>query len=131
MKSLLALIPYLKKYKKKIFTGFTFIIFSNASDSLYPLVIGAAIDDLTKGTLQHSLLTYSLVGVGIVFVRAIFLFMTRQTLIVTSREIENDLRHDFFAHLQKLSRTFYNAHSTGDIMAHATNDISNGRNLRK
>lgn len=129
MKSLLALIPYLKKYKKKIFTGFIFIIFSNASDSIYPLIIGAAIDDLTKGNLHQNLLTYALAGIGVVAFRGIFLFMTRQTLIVTSREIENDLRHDFFEHLQKLSRTFYNTHSTGDIMAHATNDISNVRNF--
>lgn len=129
MKSLLALIPYLKKYKKKISAGFVLIILSNASDSLYPLVIGAAIDDLTNGTLHHSLLTYALVGIGVVAFRGIFLFMTRQTLIVVSREVENDLRHDFFAHLQKLSRSFYNTRSTGDIMAHATNDISNVRNF--
>ncbi|MEO6695326.1 MAG: ABC transporter ATP-binding protein, partial [Ignavibacteria bacterium] len=59
----------------------------------------------------------------------IFLFLIRQNIIVVSREIENDLRHDFFAHLQTLSRTFYNTRSTGDIMAHATNDISNIRNF--
>ena len=129
MNSLKALIPYLKKYKKKFLTGFIFIIFSNSSDALYPLVIGAAIDDLTKGTLRHSMLTYALVGIGIVVVRGIFLFMTRQSLIITSREIENDLRLNFFSHLQKLSRGFYNTRSTGDIMAHATNDISNVRNF--
>ncbi|MEO8666485.1 MAG: ABC transporter ATP-binding protein [Ignavibacteria bacterium] len=129
MKSLLALIPYLKKYKKKFSIGFVFIILSNSTDSLYPLVIGAAIDNLTSGTMVHSMLTYALAGVGLVMLRGMFLFMTRQTLIVTSREIENDLRYDFFAHLQKLSRTFYNTRSTGDIMAHATNDISNVRNF--
>lgn len=129
MNSLKALIPYLKKYKKKIFTGFIFIILSNSSDALYPLVIGAAIDDLTKGTLRHNMMTYALVGVGVVIIRGIFLFMTRQSVIITSREIENDLRFDFFAHLQKLSRGFYNTRSTGDIMAHATNDISNVRNF--
>ncbi len=129
MNSLKALIPYLKKYKKKLYTGFVFIVLSNASDAFYPLVIGAAIDDLTKGTLRHNMLTYALVGVGVVIVRGIFLFMTRQSLIITSREIENDLRYDFFAHLQKLSRGFYNTRSTGDIMAHATNDISNVRNF--
>ncbi|MEP7147159.1 MAG: ABC transporter ATP-binding protein [bacterium] len=129
MKSLLALIPYLKKYRKKFSLGFIFIIFSNATDSIYPLVIGAAVDDLTNGTLRNSMLTYALIGVGVVILRGIFLFMTRQTLIVTSREIENDLRYDFFAHLQTLSRTFYNTRSTGDIMAHATNDISNVRNF--
>lgn len=129
MKSLKALIPYLLKFKKKILTGFVFILLSNSTDAIYPLIIGAAIDDLTKGTLQHSLLTYALAGIGVVIVRGTFLFLTRQTLIVTSREIENDLRYDFFAHLQKMSKAFYNIRSTGDIMAHATNDISNVRNF--
>ncbi len=129
MKSLLALIPYLKKYKKKISVGFLLILLSNGTDSLYPLVIGAAIDNLTKGTLQHELSTYALVGIGIVIIRGIFLFMTRQSLIIVSREIENDLRFDFFSHLQTLSKAFYNTRSTGDLMAHATNDISNVRNF--
>ena len=52
MNSLKALIPYLKKYKKKLSVGFIFIILSNSSDAFYPLVIGAAIDDLTKGTFS-------------------------------------------------------------------------------
>lgn len=129
MNSLKALIPYLKKFKKKLSLGFIFIILSNSSDAVYPLIIGAAIDDLTRGTLRHNLLTYALAGIGIVIVRGFFLFMTRQSLIITSREIENDLRFDFFAHLQRLSRAFYNTRSTGDIMAHATNDISNVRNF--
>lgn len=129
MKSLSALIPYLKKYRKKISSGFVCIIFSNSLDSLYPLIIGSAIDDLTKGTLHHSLLLYSSAAVGVVVLRGIFLFLTRQSLIVVSREIENDLRYDFFAHLQTLPRSFYNKRSTGDIMAHATNDIGNVRNF--
>ncbi|HQY21761.1 MAG TPA: ABC transporter ATP-binding protein [Ignavibacteria bacterium] len=129
MKHLYSLLPYLKKFKKKIYSGFFFIILSNASDSLYPLVIGMAIDDLSKGTLRHNLLTYVLVGLLIVVLRGTFLFLTRQTLIVVSREIENDLRFDFFSHLQRLSKSFYNNRSTGDLMAHATNDISNVRNF--
>jgi ATP-binding cassette subfamily B protein len=48
---------------------------------------------------------------------------------VVSREIENDMRYDFFTHLQNLDKTFYNNTTTGDLMAHATNDINNVRNL--
>lgn len=129
MKSLLALIPYIKKHRKKLTLGFIFIILSISANSLYPLIIGAAIDDLTNGTLRHSMLTYALTGVGLILISGLFLFLIRQNIIVVSREIENDLRHDFFAHLQTLSRTFYNTRSTGDIMAHATNDISNIRNF--
>ncbi|MBK9331082.1 MAG: ABC transporter ATP-binding protein [Ignavibacteria bacterium] len=129
MKYLLSLIPYLKKFRKKLTAGFFYILISNAADSIYPLVIGAAIDDLINGTLRHNLTTYVIVGLLLVAVRGIFLFLTRQSLIVVSREVENDLRYDFFSHLQKLSKVFYNIRSTGDLMAHATNDISNIRNF--
>lgn len=129
MKSLLALIPYIKKYKSKTLWGCVFVLFANGFDSIYPLIIGAAIDSLKEGTLKHSLLTYALAGIGSVVLRGIFLFLTRQNLIIMSREVENDIRHDFFAHLQKLPKSFYNTRSTGDIMAHATNDIGNIRNF--
>ncbi|MBS1551351.1 MAG: ABC transporter ATP-binding protein [Bacteroidetes bacterium] len=129
MRSLLSLIPYFKKYKKKLLLGFIFILFSIGANSLYPLVIGAAVDDLSKGTHRYSLLVYALTGIGLIIFSGIFLFLIRQNIIVVSREIENDLRHDFFSHLQYLSRSFYNTRSTGDIMAHATNDISNVRNF--
>lgn len=43
----------------------------------------------------------------------------------TSKLIETSLRTKFYSHLQKLSVSYFNAHKTGDLMAHATNDINN------
>lgn len=54
----------------------------------------------------------------------IFRFFIRQTIIVVSREIEFDLRQDFWSHIQKLPLRFFQNNSTGNIMAHATNDVS-------
>jgi ATP-binding cassette subfamily B protein len=50
--------------------------------------------------------------------------MIRQTIIVVSRKIEFDIRQDFWTHLLKLSHRYFQNTSTGNIMAHATNDIS-------
>jgi ATP-binding cassette, subfamily B, multidrug efflux pump len=129
MRDLIPLIPYLKKYKSKILIGFIFVVITIFLQSLYPLVIGNAIDDLTNKNNPQNLLYYGLISVGIILVGGVFLFLTRRTIIVASREIENDLRYDFFAHLQTLSKNFYNQKTTGDLMAHATNDINNIRNL--
>ncbi len=129
MKSLAALIPYLRKYRTKLILGFIFIACSIALQAIYPLVVGDAIDELTLKTSNHSMMYYAFIGVLIILIGGIFLYFTRQTIIVVSREIENDLRHDFFAHLQTLSKKFYDKNSTGDLMAHATNDINNIRNL--
>lgn len=129
MKSLLPLIPYIKKYRTRLLIGFVFILCSIGANSLYPLIIGAAIDDLTSGVYRYSMLEYALAGIGLILVSGFFLFLIRQHIIVVSREIENDLRLDFFSHLQYLSRSFYNTRSTGEIMALATNDIGNVRNF--
>lgn len=129
MRDLIPLFPYLKKYKSKIFLGFLFVSVSIFLQSMYPLVIGNAIDDLISRANQGMLFIYALQSVGIILTGGFFLFLTRRTIIVASREIENDLRNDFFAHLQKLPKNFYNEKTTGDLMAHATNDINNVRNF--
>ena len=55
------------------------------------------------------------------------MFLMRQTIIVTSRIIENDLRNDIYAHYQQLSTAFYKKNRTGDMMARSTQDVSNVR----
>ena len=44
-------------------------------------------------------------------------------VIGISRDIEYDLRNDFFAHLQRLPLGYFQAHRTGDLMSRATNDL--------
>lgn len=129
MKDLIPLIPYLKKYKSKIILGFIFVAISIFLQSVYPLIIGNAIDDLLNKSDRGLLIYYAISSIGLILLGGFFLFLTRRTIIVASREIENDLRYDFFAHLQKLSKNFYNEKTTGDLMAHATNDINNVRNF--
>jgi len=62
--------------------------------------------------------------VATALVAGVFRFLIRQTIILASREIEFDLRQDFWAHIQKLPLRFFQNNSTGNIMAHATSDIS-------
>ncbi|TSA25588.1 MAG: ABC transporter ATP-binding protein, partial [Ignavibacteriales bacterium] len=82
------------------------------------------IDSLSK---QHDIqvivkLVILLLVAGII--SNVFRFFIRQTIIVVSREIEFDLRQDFWAHIQRLPLRFFQNNSTGNIMSHATNDIS-------
>ena len=48
----------------------------------------------------------------------------RRIIIGASRDIEYDLRNDFFAHLQRLDLAYFQRHRTGDLMSRATNDLS-------
>ncbi len=129
MKSLLPLLPYLKARKWKLILGTLFVTVSIFLQSMYPMVIGSAVDEITNKTTHNSYIYYGLLSVTLILTGGVFLFLTRRTIIVASREIENDLRHDFFEHLMTLPKEFFDKNSTGDLMAHATNDINNIRNF--
>jgi ATP-binding cassette subfamily B multidrug efflux pump len=134
MKSLLRLKPYLWRYRKTLFWGLFSVVMSNVFTVIQPRLIGYAIDELKAGLDSRSingtsLLIYAAVIVGLSILAGFFLYLTRQTIIVVSRHIEFDLRNDFLKHLQTLSLSYFQNTPTGDLMAHATNDISAVRNV--
>jgi ATP-binding cassette subfamily B protein len=93
-----------------------------------PSVIKYAIDDLraaTEGgsTMQYPLALYAGLMLAVVLLQGLFLYLQRWILVGMSRDMEYDLRNEFFAHLERLSPAFYARTRTGDLMARATNDL--------
>jgi len=133
MKPLLRLAPYLLRYRKTLSLGLLTVVFSNLFSVFQPKLVGMAIDSLKSGLETHrldgaGLLSYAGIIVGLSLAAGFFTFLTRQTIIVVSRHIEFDLRNDFLGHIQKLSLAYFQNTPTGDLMAHASNDISAVRN---
>ncbi len=124
MKNLLSLKPYLLRYKKNLWSGFLFIILTNLFAVIAPNYIGRAIDTMNR----HFELSDVLLDTGLYFLFALlsgfFLFLVRQNIIVASRHIEYDLKNDYYQHLQKLPRRFYNTTTTGDLISRGTNDLN-------
>src|SRR5437870_2047363 len=107
------LLPYLKRYRAKLAWGFVCVVFYILFFTLLPYFVGNAIDALKDHPDNSVLFKYFCVSIGTVLIGSVFLFFTRRTIIVASREIENDLRHDFFEHIENHPRTFYNTNTTG------------------
>ncbi len=124
MNNLLTLKKYFVKYKKKLFWGLLFILLSNIGSIYVPLILKDAINDLQKNVAANKLINYALLIVGASLFAGIFRFFIRQTIIVVSREIEFDLRFNFWEHIQRLPLRYFQNNSTGNIMSHATNDIN-------
>lgn len=129
MKNLRTLKRYFLTYKKKLLLGFIFILFSNAGTVYVPILMKDAINQLQQNTTSETLLFYASLIVLSSLIAGIFRFLIRQTIIVVSREIEFDLRNDFWSHIQKLPLRYFQNNSTGNIMSHATNDINAVRNF--
>jgi ATP-binding cassette, subfamily B, multidrug efflux pump len=137
MFNLRPLYPYFRKYWGTYVIGSVCVLFNNGVWIFVPWVVKAAIDDLNVGItahhspamIRHDIGKYSLMLLGLAAAKAIFQFLTRWILIGVSREVEFDLRNDLFAHLERLSYSFYQRTRTGDIMARATNDLNAVRML--
>jgi ATP-binding cassette subfamily B multidrug efflux pump len=128
-KSMRPLLPYLKRYRWGFIAGGLCVVLSNGAWAGLPRVIGNAAQSLEGGATRHKLLIFSLQVLGLAAVRAVFLFLTRWIVIGISRDIEFDMRNDLFAHLEKLSYSYYQRMRTGDIMARMTNDLNAVRML--
>ena len=124
MKNLLTLKTYFVRYKKKLFWGIFFILLSNAGTVYLPLLLKDSINLLQQNVDSKKLIEFALLIVATSLFAGVFRFLIRQTIIVVSREIEYDLRQDFWTHIQRLPLRYFQNNSTGNIMAHATNDIN-------
>ena len=112
---------WLWRYRGRVFAGFLSLMFVNAATIFVPLVIREAIDRLTVG--EGNLLRSGLMIAGLAAVVMAFRFLWRYFFIGAARRIERSLRAKLYGHLLGLSASFYNETKTGDLMAHATNDI--------
>jgi ATP-binding cassette subfamily B multidrug efflux pump len=128
MKSFYLIKPYLWEKRLVIVLGLIFLITVDFLQLFIPRIIKWAIDDLTGYQIDKiSLLIYALYIVGIAVLIGIFRYLWRRCLLGTSRRVEEGLRNRLFAHIQTLSASYFDKAKTGDLMAHATNDIQNVR----
>ena len=143
MKSLFYLNKYLLKYKWLLLLGFVFILASNLFAVFMPKVVNTALKELQEGlslltgeernnqglkdTIVGASIWLAAVYVGLSLLKGVFLFFTRQTIIVMSRHIEYDLKNEIYDHYQKLSMEFYRRNNTGDLMNRISEDVSKVR----
>ncbi|MEE8541712.1 MAG: ABC transporter ATP-binding protein [Desulfobacterales bacterium] len=128
MKSSALIKPYFTQNKLFIFIGLISLIVVDLLQLLIPLVIKWAVDDLTAFRADSKgLIMYAFYVVGIALAIGVFRYIWRRCLIGMSRQVEEGLRNKLFAHIQTLSAPYFAETKTGDLMAHATNDIQHIR----
>ena len=120
--------PYLLENRSRILLGLLCLIAVDLLQLFIPRVIKWAVDDLTSFHVDSiTLFFYALYIVGIAIMIGIFRYVWRRCLLGTSRRVEEGLRNMLFAHIQTLSASYFDKVKTGDLMAHATNDIQHIR----
>ena len=121
-KSLATVRRYLWRYRWGMALGALCLVLKDAAQAVQPLMIGRAVDALTRHGGRF--VQYAVWLVLLALCKGVFQYFMRVIIIGISRDIEYDFRNDLFAHLVKLSPEYYARSRTGDIMARATNDLN-------
>ena len=128
MKPIELIIPYIKSHRWPLVIGLLSLITVDFLQLMIPRVIKWAVDDMTLLTTdQGSLMRHAVVIAIMALCIGLFRYIWRRCLLGTARYLEADLRNRFMDHVQTLSAPFFDRTKTGDLMAHATNDIQQVR----
>ncbi|MDH3883905.1 MAG: ABC transporter ATP-binding protein/permease [Desulfobacterales bacterium] len=124
MKSIVLIKPYFKENRRKIAIGLLSLIIVDVLQLFIPRIIKWTVDGLTDLHLDlWQLLVYAIYMAVIAVLIGAFRYVWRRCLLGTSRRVEEGLRNRLFTHIQTLSASYFDRTPTGDLMAHATNDI--------
>lgn len=114
-----------KNHRFRLLAGFVALISVDFLQLSIPLLVKRAIDSLTSlsATMgQLIVLAGSIVAIAATVV--VLRFTWRLLIIGFSRYLEQALRNRIFSHVLAMDQHFFSRHSTGDIMAHGSNDLA-------
>lgn len=119
------IIDFIKKRKISYIIGIIFMLFTSYIQTIFPKVLGNAIDILKENDFKPSSI-YLNIGYMILIALGTFIgaYGWRNLIIGNGRHMECHLREKLFEHFQGLPPEFYNRRKTGDLIAYAINDIN-------
>lgn len=129
MDELRRLARFFRPYKWSLVAGIACIVAGVVFSVAIPQIVGQAIDENWNEVTWSKLNIAALKVLGASLMSGLFLFLQRRIIIGMSRNIEYDLRADFYRRLVNQPLSFFQEHRTGDLMARATNDLGAVRQL--
>lgn len=118
------LIWFFKQEKMSYILGIPLLILVSVLNLAPPFIVGKVVDGITTDTLTSSQL---LQWLGIILAVAVSVYVIRYFwrlfIIGAAIKLGKVLRDKLYKHFTKLSPQFYHKSRTGDLMAHATNDV--------
>lgn len=116
---------FFKQRKKQYAIGIAALVLVSILQLLPPKIIGYIVDDITKGTLTAKQLMEWLIILAIAgLAMYAFRYLWRVMIFGSSIVLARTIRKQLFDHFLKMSPAFYQKRRVGNLMAHATNDVS-------
>lgn len=119
---------FFKENKHRYIIGVCILLVADLFQLVMPKILGIITDLIEQNAItQKDFLFYIGIIMGSALIIALARFGWRIYIFGTARTLEFWLRNKYFNHLESLSQNYFNSKKTGDLMAHATNDIQSVR----
>lgn len=119
---------FFKENKHRYIIGVCILLVADLFQLVMPKILGIITDLIEQNAItQKDFLFYIAIIMGSALIIALARFGWRIYIFGTARTLEFWLRNKYFNHLESLSQNYFNSKKTGDLMAHATNDIQSVR----
>jgi ATP-binding cassette subfamily B protein len=119
------LLPTYRSHRLRLAAGFSALILVDLFQLTIPRIIKHAVDGLETMTITTSgLLQLGGLVLLIASLVVVLRFAWRYLIIGFSRFLERAIRNRIFSHILKMDMPFFEKHSTGDLMAHSSNDLA-------
>ena len=121
---------FFKSEKKRYIIGILFLALTSIANLVPPLILGKMADQLDKGHISVSYYIWLILAIiAAAFSLYLLRYFWRKQIWGGAAVLERKLRTQLFEHFMNMDRTFFQRHRTGDLMAHATNDITAVQNV--
>ena len=119
------LFGYMRRAPWRYLLGGLLTIGYASAFQLIPLAVKDVVAVLERDPTQVLAPIQWLIVASVIF--AGFRLFSRIVMFRIGRQIEFQIRNDYFTHLQTLPQSFFHANRTGDLMSRAVNDINSVR----
>ena len=120
---------YARQHTGRIGWGILMLLFTNVVTQALPQLMRFAIDGINEGASVDYLRELAMYMVVLAIAGVVFRTMSRVNIFFSARDVEMELRKDFYVHLTQQDASFFQDHPTGDLMSRATNDLGQVRLL--
>lgn len=95
-----------------------------------PKVIGVVVDEIVNKEIRLTkIIVWVALLIGAGLAQYLFRYIWRMHIWGSAARLEKELRTQLFHHFTKMDSIFYQKYRTGDLMAHATNDLNAIQNV--
>lgn len=124
MKVFFDLAWFFKQERRSYITGILLLLAVAILELIPPKVLGIVVDEIGNDAITaQSLMKWCIILAAVGLAMYSLRYVWRIMIFGSSLKLARQLRTRLYEHFTKMSPSFYQQYRTGDLMAHATNDI--------